>query len=131
LKWGLIPYWMKAKPKPPPINAKTETVAKLPIFRRLPKAPVHLVSHDTVNHSRKEYVRGGISTNTFKLIRSLCRLLVALVCGGSSARPVEESHRAGLPILRASPPGRRRPRSVYTGQPLASPVRDWPIFVGS
>ena len=31
LKWGLIPYWMKQKPKPPPINAKAETVHKLPI----------------------------------------------------------------------------------------------------
>jgi putative SOS response-associated peptidase YedK len=30
LRWGLIPYWMKAKPKPPPTNAKAETVAKLP-----------------------------------------------------------------------------------------------------
>jgi putative SOS response-associated peptidase YedK len=32
LKWGLIPYWMKAKPKPPPINAKAETVATQPMF---------------------------------------------------------------------------------------------------
>jgi putative SOS response-associated peptidase YedK len=22
LKWGLIPYWCKERPKPPPINAK-------------------------------------------------------------------------------------------------------------
>ena len=33
LKWGLIPYWSKQKPKPPPINAKAETVHKLPMFR--------------------------------------------------------------------------------------------------
>src|SRR5215207_7721056 len=33
LRWGLIPYWSKQKPKPPPINAKAETVAKLPMFR--------------------------------------------------------------------------------------------------
>src|SRR3954453_19576020 len=33
LKWGLIPYWCKEKPKPPPINAKCETVVKLPMFR--------------------------------------------------------------------------------------------------
>jgi putative SOS response-associated peptidase YedK len=33
LKWGLIPYSMEAKPKPPPINAKAETVAKAPMFR--------------------------------------------------------------------------------------------------
>jgi putative SOS response-associated peptidase YedK len=33
LKWGLIPYWSKERPKPPPINAKAETVAKLPMFR--------------------------------------------------------------------------------------------------
>jgi putative SOS response-associated peptidase YedK len=33
LKWGLIPYWCKEHPKPPPINAKAETVSKLPMFR--------------------------------------------------------------------------------------------------
>ena len=33
LRWGLVPYWSKAKPKPPPINAKSETVQKLPVFR--------------------------------------------------------------------------------------------------
>lgn len=33
LRWGLIPYWMNEKPKPPPINAKGEMVAKLPVFR--------------------------------------------------------------------------------------------------
>src|SRR5215204_2411030 len=33
LQWGLIPYWCKEKPKPPPINAKAETVDRLPTFR--------------------------------------------------------------------------------------------------
>jgi putative SOS response-associated peptidase YedK len=33
LRWGLIPSWCKEKPKPPPINAKGETAAKLPMFR--------------------------------------------------------------------------------------------------
>ena len=33
LRWGLIPYWCKEKPKPPPINAKAETVARLAMFR--------------------------------------------------------------------------------------------------
>jgi putative SOS response-associated peptidase YedK len=33
LKWGLVPYWCKKGPKPPPINAKAETVSKLPMFR--------------------------------------------------------------------------------------------------
>src|SRR3954471_21321567 len=33
LQWGLIPYWCKEKPKPPPINAKAETVDRLPMFR--------------------------------------------------------------------------------------------------
>jgi putative SOS response-associated peptidase YedK len=32
LKWGLVPYWSKAKPKPPPINAKSETVQKVTMF---------------------------------------------------------------------------------------------------
>jgi putative SOS response-associated peptidase YedK len=30
---GLIPYWCKEKPKPPPVNAKSGTVARLPMFR--------------------------------------------------------------------------------------------------
>jgi hypothetical protein len=32
-RWGLIPFWMKAKPKVPHINARAETVHKLPLFR--------------------------------------------------------------------------------------------------
>src|SRR3954447_847688 len=28
----LVPYWSKAKPKPPPINAKSETVQKVTMF---------------------------------------------------------------------------------------------------
>jgi putative SOS response-associated peptidase YedK len=31
--WGLIPFWMKEKPKVPHINARAETVDKLPMFR--------------------------------------------------------------------------------------------------
>jgi putative SOS response-associated peptidase YedK len=32
-RWGLIPFWMKGKPKVPHINARAETVHKLPLFR--------------------------------------------------------------------------------------------------
>src|SRR4029450_7111621 len=32
-RWGLIPFWMKEKPKVPHINARAETVHKLPLFR--------------------------------------------------------------------------------------------------
>ena len=32
-RWGLIPSWMKEKPKVPHINARAETVDKLPLFR--------------------------------------------------------------------------------------------------
>ena len=32
-RWGLIPFWMKEKPKVPHINARAETVEKLPMFR--------------------------------------------------------------------------------------------------
>jgi hypothetical protein len=32
-RWGLIPFWMKEKPKAPHINARAETVHKLPLFR--------------------------------------------------------------------------------------------------
>jgi putative SOS response-associated peptidase YedK len=32
-RWGLIPFWMKQKPKVPHINARAETVYKLPLFR--------------------------------------------------------------------------------------------------
>ena len=33
VRWGLIPFWMKEKPKVPHINARAETVHKLPLFR--------------------------------------------------------------------------------------------------
>ena len=32
-RWGLIPFWMKEKPKVPHINARAETVHKSPLFR--------------------------------------------------------------------------------------------------
>ena len=32
-RWGLIPFWMKEKPKIPHINARAETVHKVPLFR--------------------------------------------------------------------------------------------------
>jgi putative SOS response-associated peptidase YedK len=32
-RWGLIPPWMKEKPKVPHINARAETVYRLPLFR--------------------------------------------------------------------------------------------------
>ena len=31
-RWGLIPFWMKEKPKVPHINARAETVHKLQLF---------------------------------------------------------------------------------------------------
>ena len=33
VRWGLIPWWMKEKPKVPHINARAETVDYLPMFR--------------------------------------------------------------------------------------------------
>jgi len=32
-RWGLIPFWMREKPKVPHINARAETVDRLPLFR--------------------------------------------------------------------------------------------------
>jgi len=32
-RWGLVPFWMKEKPKVPHINARAETVDWLPLFR--------------------------------------------------------------------------------------------------
>jgi putative SOS response-associated peptidase YedK len=32
-RWGLIPFWMKEKPRVPHINARAETVDRLPLFR--------------------------------------------------------------------------------------------------
>jgi putative SOS response-associated peptidase YedK len=32
-RWGLIPFWMKDKPKVPHINARVETVQTAPLFR--------------------------------------------------------------------------------------------------
>jgi putative SOS response-associated peptidase YedK len=33
VRWGLIPGWMREKPRLPHINARAETVHKLPLFR--------------------------------------------------------------------------------------------------
>jgi putative SOS response-associated peptidase YedK len=33
VRWGLIPHWLREKPKVPHINARAETVHKLPLFR--------------------------------------------------------------------------------------------------
>jgi putative SOS response-associated peptidase YedK len=33
VRWGLVPWWMKELPKVPHINARCETVHKLPLFR--------------------------------------------------------------------------------------------------
>lgn len=33
VRWGLVPYWMKALPKQPHINARSETVDRTPLFR--------------------------------------------------------------------------------------------------
>ena len=38
-RWGLIPFWMKEKPKVPHINARAETVDKLAMFREVPRFP--------------------------------------------------------------------------------------------
>jgi putative SOS response-associated peptidase YedK len=32
-RWGLVPFWMKEKPKVPHISARAEAVHKLPLFR--------------------------------------------------------------------------------------------------
>jgi putative SOS response-associated peptidase YedK len=32
-RWGLVPFWMKELPRVPHINARAETVHKLPLFR--------------------------------------------------------------------------------------------------
>jgi putative SOS response-associated peptidase YedK len=32
-RWGLIPFWMREKPRVPHINARAETVHKTPLFR--------------------------------------------------------------------------------------------------
>ena len=33
-RWGLVPFWMKALPKVPHINARMETVPSFPCFGR-------------------------------------------------------------------------------------------------
>jgi putative SOS response-associated peptidase YedK len=33
LRWGLVPAWCEARPKPPPINAAAETLRDRPMFR--------------------------------------------------------------------------------------------------
>jgi hypothetical protein len=50
-RWGLIPFWMKEKPKVPHINARAETVDTLPLFGRL------LLNGD-VSFRRRDFTSG-------------------------------------------------------------------------
>jgi hypothetical protein len=50
-RWGLIPFWMKDKPNVPHINARAETVHKLPPFRESCKT--------ALSHSGDGILRGA------------------------------------------------------------------------
>ena len=62
-RWGLIPFWMKEKPKVPHINARAETVHKLPLFREA------LLSGD-VSFRRRDFTSGKSAKTASSLIAS-------------------------------------------------------------
>ena len=65
-RWGLIPFWMKEKPKVPHINARAETVHKLPLFREA------LLNGDA-SFRRLDFMSGRSATMASSLIASAVR----------------------------------------------------------
>jgi putative SOS response-associated peptidase YedK len=66
-RWGLIPFWMKEKPKVPHINARAETVHKLPLFERL------LLNGDV--YQRRDFTSGRSAKMASSLIASVVKTL--------------------------------------------------------
>ena len=60
-RWGLIPFWMKEKPKVPHINARAETVHKCRCFEKL------LLNGD-VSFRRRDFTSGKSATMASSLI---------------------------------------------------------------
>ena len=76
-RWGLIPFWMKEKPKVPHINARAETVHKLPLFREA------LLNGD-VSFRRRDFTSGKSAKMASSLIASAAKtsnLSRSPVCG--------------------------------------------------
>jgi SOS response associated peptidase (SRAP) len=88
-RWGLIPFWMKEKPKVPHINARAETVEKQPLFReRLPR--------DDVSSRRLVSLNGKSAKTGSSLIASFARtsnLSPSQACGNSLASVARKSCR--------------------------------------
>src|SRR5689334_1501233 len=62
-RWGLIPFWMKEKPKVPHINARAETVHKLLLFREG-------LRNDDVSFRRRAFTSGKSAKTASSLIAS-------------------------------------------------------------
>jgi len=78
-RWGLIPFWMKEKPKVPHINARAETVHKLPLFREA------LLNGD-VSFRRRDFTSGRSAKMASSLIASAVKtsnLSPSQECGSS------------------------------------------------
>ena len=50
-RWGLVPFWMKERPKVPHINARAETVHNLPLFREV-------LQNGDVSFQRRDFTSG-------------------------------------------------------------------------
>ena len=61
-RWGLVPFWMKEKPKVPHINARAETVHKLTLFREAFAKRRCLIPAGTLRSTRRESSVGSRET---------------------------------------------------------------------
>ena len=78
-RWGLIPFWMKEKPKVPHINARAETVTSCHCFERL------LLNGD-VSFRRRDFMSGRSAKMASSLIASAAKtsnLSPSQGCGSS------------------------------------------------
>jgi putative SOS response-associated peptidase YedK len=79
-RWGLIPFWMKEKPKIPHINARAETVHKLPLFREaFAKRRCLIPATGFFEWEKSAPMAGSPIASSAKT----CSRLPSLVCGSS------------------------------------------------
>ena len=110
MRWGLIPYWMKEKPKVPHINARAETVHTQPLFRDafarrrclIPATGFYEWQKRADGKQPYRFVRKDMEPFAFAGIWEYVKLQEARRAGGPTGTNREEAKRA---------PGSRRRRA--------------------
>ena len=111
VRWGLIPYWMKEKPKVPHINARAETVHTQPLFRDafarrrclIPATGFYEWQKRADGKQPYRFVRKDMEPFAFAGIWEYVKLQEARRAGGPTGTNREEAKRAPRVSPEASP----------------------------